>query len=177
MPLNIAVGANPSAPSIYGVSENKFARDFKNGMAQQWNVFVERTFAHNWFLSVGYSASHSSNLMNRAYNVNNLQRLPASTLADWRQQYIASNGKTNPASLQVTNPYQPSPGNLLNFTGDLGGRTISQQYLLYPYPLLGPLQMTFSGAWADYNSLQVRFSHDTSSPIRTQTALLPGTGT
>ena len=159
MPLNIAVGANPSAPSIYGVSENKFARDFKNGMAQQWNVFVERTFARNWFLSLGYSASHSSNLMNRAYNVNNLQIIDPSVLASWRTQYIASNGTTNPASVQIPNPYQPASGSLLGFTGDLGGKTISQQYAYYPYPLLGPLQMTFSKAWADYNSLQVRFMH------------------
>ena len=72
---------------------------------------------------------------------------------------MASNGVTNPASLQVTNPYQPASGSLLSFTGDLGGKTISQQYLYYKYPLLGPLQMTFSQAWADYNSLQVRVMH------------------
>jgi hypothetical protein len=158
-PLNIAVGANPSAPPIYGVSECKFDRHFKNGMAQQWNLFVEKSFRGSWFVSVGYSASHSSNLMNRAFNINSLQKLPAATLAAWRQQYIASNGVTNPASVQVTNPYQPSSGSLLGFTGELGGRTISQQYTLYPYPLLGPLQMTFSGAWADYHSLQVRVAH------------------
>ena len=158
-PLNIAVGANPAAPSIYGVSEDKFDRHFKNGKAQQWNLFVERTLYGNWFLSVGYSASHSSNLMNRAYNINSLQTIDPSVLASWRTQYIASNGTTNPATLQVTNPFQPSSGNLLGFTGELGGRTLTQQYLQYRYPLLGPLQMTFSRAWADYNSLQVRFSH------------------
>ncbi|HEX3875861.1 MAG TPA: TonB-dependent receptor, partial [Bryobacteraceae bacterium] len=158
-PLNIAVGANPAAPSIYGVSEDKFDRHFKNGMAQQWNVFVERTFAGAWFLSVGYSASHSSNLMNRAYNVNSLQLFDPSLLATWRAQYIASNGTTNPATLQVTNPYQPATGNLLGFTGDLGGRTITQQYAYYKYPLLGPLQTTLSQAWADYNALEVRFMH------------------
>jgi hypothetical protein len=158
-PLNIAVGANPSAPSIYGVSENKFARDFKNGMSQQWNVFVERTFARNWFLSVGYSASHSSNLMNRAYNVNSLQIIDPTVPAGWRTQYIATNGATNQASVQIPNPYQPASGAMLGFTGDLGGKTISQQYAYYKYPLLGPLQMTFSKAWADYNSLQVRVLH------------------
>ena len=159
-PLNIAVGADPMAPSIYGVSEDKFDRHFKNGMAQQWNIFVERTFARNWFLSVGYSASHSTNLMNRAYNINSLQIIDPSVLASWRTQYIASNGTTNPQTLQVTNPYQPASGNLLGFTGELGGRTLTQQYLYYKYPLLGPLQMTFSKAWADYNALMVHFMHN-----------------
>jgi trimeric autotransporter adhesin len=158
-PLNIAVGANPSAPSIFGVSEDKFDRHFKNGMAQQWNVFVERTFARAWFLSVGYSASRSTNLMNRAYNINSLQIIDPTVLAGWRTQYIANNGTTNPASVQITNPYQPTSGSLLGFTGELGGKTLTQQYAYYKYPLLGPLQMTFSKAWADYHSLQVRFMH------------------
>ena len=158
-PLNIAAGANPQAASLYGVSEDKFDRHFKNGMAQQWNFFVERTFARSWFLSVGYSASHSTNLMNRAYSVNSLQAFDPSLLAGWRSQYIASNGATNPATLQIANPYQPSSGSLLGFTGELGGRTITQQYAYYKYPLLGPLQMTLSHAWADYNALEVRFMH------------------
>jgi hypothetical protein len=157
-PLNIAVGANPAAPSIYGVSEDKFDRHFKNGMAQQWNVFVERTF-DSWFLSVGYSASHSTNLMNRAYNVNSLQLIDANVLADWRAQYIASNGTTNPQTLQIPNPYQPASGSLLGFTGELGGKTLTQQYAYYKYPLLGPLQMTLSKAWADYSALEIRFMH------------------
>jgi len=80
-------------------------------------------------------------------------------LSGWRTQYIASNGTTNPATLQVTNPFQPTSGNLLAFTGELGGKTLTQQYLYYKYPLLGPLQMTFSKAWAGYNALQVRFMH------------------
>jgi hypothetical protein len=158
-PLNIAVGANPSAPSIYGVSENKFDRHFQNGMAQQYNVFVEHTFANNWLLSVGYSASHSTNLMNRGYNVNSLQFIDPSVLSSWRSQYIASNGRTNPQTLQIPNPYQPTSGPPLGFTGELGGQTLTQQYAYYRYPLLGPLQMTLSQAWADYNALEVRFMH------------------
>jgi hypothetical protein len=158
-PLNIAVGANPAAPSIYGVSEDKFDRHFKNGIAQQWNVFVERTFSGSWFLSVGYSASHSTNLMNRAYNVNSLQLIDPSVLSSWRAQYIASNGATNPQTLQIPNPYQPASGTLLGFTGELGGKTLTQQYAYYKYPLLGPLQMTLSKAWADYNALEIRFMH------------------
>ncbi|MEP6715057.1 MAG: TonB-dependent receptor, partial [Terriglobia bacterium] len=157
-PLNLAVNANTSAPSIYGVSESKFDRHFKNGMAQQWNFFVERTLG-SWFVSGGYSATHSSNLMNRAYPVNSTQFFDPSQLATWRAQYIASNGTTNPASVQIANPYQPASGNLLGFTGELGGRTVSQQYAYYKYPLLGPLQMNLSHAWADYSALEVRVNH------------------
>jgi hypothetical protein len=158
-PLNIAVGANTGAPSIYGVSEDKFDRHFKNGLAQQWNVFVERTFAGAWFLSVGYSASHSSNLMNRAYNVNSVQFFNPSLLSSWRSQYLASNGVTNPQTLQIPNPYQPASGSLRPFTGELGGQTITQQYAYYRYPLLGPLQSTLSQASASYSALQIRFMH------------------
>jgi len=164
-PLNLAVGANPAAPSIYGVSESKFDRQFKNGLAQQWNLFVERTFKRDWFLSVGYSASHSTNLMNRAYAVNSLQKIDPSILSGWRAQYIASNGVTNPQNVQISNPYQPSSTSLLNFTGELGGRTLTQQYAYYKYPLIGPMQMNLSQAWADYNSLQIRFRHNFSHGI------------
>jgi hypothetical protein len=97
--------------------------------------------------------------MNRAYNVNSLQLVDSTVLSNWRTQYIASNGTTNPATLQITNPYQPSSGSLLGFTGELGGKTLTQQYAYYKYPLLGPLQTTLSKAWADYNALEVRFMH------------------
>jgi trimeric autotransporter adhesin len=158
-PLNLAVGANPSAPSIYGISEAKFDRHYRNGRAMQWNFFVERRFAGTWFTSVGYSASHSDNLMNRNFPINSLQQLSASTLNSWRDQYIASNGVTNPANVLVKNPFQPANGPLLGFSGALGAATIAQASTLYPYPLLGPLGLNQSKATADYNSLQLRLSH------------------
>jgi len=157
--LNIAPGANPAAPALYGISESKFDRFMQNGRSMQWNFFVERTFARSWFASVGYSAAHSDRLMNRNFPINNIQMLSQSTLAGWKTQYIASNGATNPANVQITNPFQPASGALLGFSGNLGGKTLDQLSTLYPYPLLGPLGMTMSKAWADYNSLQVRLSH------------------
>ena len=157
-PLSIAVGANPKAPSIYGVAESKFDRQFKNGRAMQWNFFVEKRFLGSWFTSVGYSASHSNNLMNRSFPINSLQQLSQSTLDTWRAQYIASDGVTNPANLLVKNPFQPASGPLLNFTGGLGAATLAQANTLYPYPLLAG-GITISKATADYNSLQLRLSH------------------
>ncbi|MFB3777754.1 MAG: TonB-dependent receptor domain-containing protein [Bryobacteraceae bacterium] len=161
-PLSIAVGADPKAPSIYGVAESKFDRHFKNGRAMQWNFFIERRFGGSWFTSVGYSASHSDHLMNRSFPINSLQQLSQSTLDSWRAQYIASDGVTNPANVLVTNPFQPAGGPLLKFTGALGAATLAQANTLYPYPLLGG-GITISKATADYNSLQLRLSHAFSS--------------
>ncbi|MFL6446123.1 MAG: hypothetical protein ACJ746_00220, partial [Bryobacteraceae bacterium] len=57
--------ANPAAPINYGIAEAKFDRHFKNGRAMQWNIFLEKTLAKQWFVSLGYSASKSDNLQNR----------------------------------------------------------------------------------------------------------------
>ena len=159
VPLAIAAGANPMAPINYGISEAKFDRFLRNGRAQQWNIFVERTFAKSWLTSVGYSASHSDRLENRQFAIDSIQQIPADTLAAWKAQYIASNGVTNPSNVQVPNPFQPKTGPLLGFTGILGGATIPQVNTLYPYPLLAGAGVNQSRAWANYNSLQARLSH------------------
>jgi trimeric autotransporter adhesin len=157
--LNLAVGANPGAPSVYGTSESKFDRFYKNGRAMQWNFFFEKRFFGSWFASLGYSASHSTNLMNRAVPVNSLQFLPQATLDNWRASYIASNAVTNPANVLVTNPFQPTSGPLYGFTGTLGAATLAQSNTLFPYPLLNATQISMTKAWADYNSMQFRLSH------------------
>lgn len=157
--LAIAAGANPGAPINYGISEAKFDRFFRNGRAMQWNLFVEHTFRANWFASVGYSASHSDRLENRNFPIDSIQQIPASTLASWKAQYVASNGITNPSNVQVPNPFQPAGGPLLGFTGALGGATIPLINTLYPYPLLAGAGLNQSKAWANYDSLQLRLSH------------------
>ena len=68
--------------------------------------------------------------------IQNLQSIPVETLAQWRDQYIASNGTLNPATQLVPNPFQPSSGPLLPFAGALGAATIVWQNTLFPYPLL-----------------------------------------
>ncbi len=160
------VGANPSSPTVYGVSEARFDRHLKNGRAMQWNFFIEKSFARTWFASVGYSASHSNYLPNRNYPFQNLQNLPASTLSGWRDQYIASNGTLNPANVQVANPWQPaSPAPLLAFAGTLSGRTVPQYVTLLPYPLLfgNSSRINDSHGFASFHSLQGRISHAFSS--------------
>jgi len=158
--LNLAVGANAGAPAIYFTSESKFDRFYKNGRAMQWNFFLEKRFGGSWFTSAGYSASHSGNLMNRAVPINSIQQIPQSTLDAWRASYVASNGVTNPANVQVTNPFQPTDGSpLRTFTGIMAGATIPRVNTLYPYPLFGPTQRSMTVASADYNSLQLRLSH------------------
>ena len=154
-----ASGANPAAAINYGISEAKFDRFFKNGRAIQWNYFIERTFARSWFASVGYTGTHSSRLMNRNFPINSIQMLSTSLLSTWHGQYVASNGVTNPATVQIPNPFQPASGPLLNFTGALGAATLDQQTANYPFPLLGSAGLNQSKAWANYDSLQLRLSH------------------
>lgn len=160
-PLAIAVGADDDNPQVYGLGESRFDRHYKNGRAMQWNAFVERRLKGNWMASIGYSASKSNNLMNRSYPINSLQQVSASTLADWRAAYIASNGTLDMSTQQVDNPWQPDTGDLLLFRGVLAGRTIARQYTQYPYPLLvgSSAGISMSKATADYHSLQLRVDH------------------
>jgi hypothetical protein len=89
------------------------------------------------------------------------QNVPAAVLANWKQQYIASNGATNPATLLVPNPLQPSSGPLKNFNGAIGAATVSQfvTYLPYQYLYGSTSRINDSRGFADFNSLQVRLSH------------------
>ena len=51
--------------------------EFRSSGTFSWR----QTLLREWFVSVGYSASHSKNLMNRAYNVNSLQNIDPSVLS------------------------------------------------------------------------------------------------
>jgi trimeric autotransporter adhesin len=165
--IAVAAGSNPAAPQNYGFAQAFFDRDLKNGRALQWNFFVEKAFSGSWFASVGYSASHSTNLSNRGQPFQSLQSLSPSTLASWRDQYIASNGTLNPANQQVANPFQPTSGPLLPFVGALGGATIARYATLLPYPHLFAAEtvsvrtssLSDSSGFATYHSLQLRLSH------------------
>jgi hypothetical protein len=157
--LNIATGNDVTAPNLYGVTESKFDRDYKNGRAMQFNAFIEKSFARGWFASVGYSGSQSDNLMYRNFPANSLQAIPSSLREQWASDYIASNLSTNPANEQITNPYQPTDGNLLTFTGPLGGATIQRYYTYYTYPHLAGIQYNLSDSWSNYHSGQVRVTH------------------
>lgn len=161
VPLSLAVGANVNDPSIYGVSEARFERHLKNGVSKQWNFFVQKSFARSWFVSAGYSGTASRNLSNRNQVFESKQNVPASVLASWKQQYIASNGVTNPSDLQVPNPLQPASGPLRNFNGAIGAATVAQYipYVPYVYLFGTGSRINDSRGFADYNSLQLRVSH------------------
>jgi hypothetical protein len=171
-PLVEPTGSNTSAPQIYGGSNALFTRQFRNGVARQANFFVEKAFGPNqqWLLSAGYSGSYSHNLLNRNYPFQNLQDISQATLSSWLSQYIASNGKTNPSTVQIPNPWQPASGTLLPFTGTLAGGTIPQFIPLLPYPLLygANAGVNESNGFATFNSLQVRLRHAFSSGLTLQ---------
>jgi len=157
-PISPALGGDETNPGVYGIGEARFDRGLENGQARQWNVFVERSFASRWMASIGYSASFSSNLHNRSFPIQNIQIIDPAILADWRNQYIASNGTLNPATQLVQNPWQPATGPLVPFAGILGQRTIARQNTLFPYPLLvgSNAAVNRSQAKAEYHSMILR---------------------
>ncbi|MBT9332434.1 TonB-dependent receptor [Paracidobacterium acidisoli] len=166
-PLVVATGSNASAPQIYGTGEALFDRHLKNQIAKQGNVFIEQAFGgrSQWLFSLGWSGSWSDHLTTRNLPFEDLQSLPAATLAGWKNQYIASNGATDPSSVQVANPYQPATGPLTPFQGSLAARTIEQFIPLLPYPHLYGAGLNGSTGFARYNSLQVRLNHAFSSGL------------
>jgi hypothetical protein len=168
-PIVAPTGSDATAPQIYGGSNALFTRHLKNGVVKQANVFLERSFGESsqWLLSVGYSMSYSNNLENRNWPLQSLQNIPQATLDAWKAQYIASNGATNPANVQVQNPWQPAAGALLPFTGTLAGRTIPDFITQLPYPLLygSGAGVDESNGFAGYNSLNVRLVHAFSSGL------------
>ena len=162
-PIALPAGSDLKSPAIWGNTDSRFLRNQKNGVAKQWNFFIEKALTKTWFASVGYSASKSTNLQNRFAQIQTLQDVPASVLATWRTQYIASNGVTNPANVLVPNPLQPANGPLIPYLNTLGQATVPQSFLYMPYPYLyRGLADDFYG-YADYNSLQLRLSHAFSS--------------
>lgn len=166
-PLVTATGSNASAPQIYGSGAAFFDRHLKNQVAKQGNVFVQQSFGGKaqWLFSVGWSGSFSNHLTTRNLPFESLQSLPVATLSNWRSQYIASNGATNPANVLVANPYQPSAGTLLPFQGNLAARTIQQFIPMLPYPLIYGGGLNGSRGYASYNSLQSSLMHEFSSGL------------
>lgn len=147
---------NANCPGLYGSPNPRFdAYDYKDGMAQQWNLFLERRFGTDWLISAGYSASKGSHLPFGRIPLNSAQFLSPGLLGGWQRAYAASNGKINPATVQVTNPYQPKTGSLLGFNGDFANATISTLESLYSYPLFGGMTPERSIGFSDYNSLQL----------------------
>ncbi len=158
-PVAIAVNADPKAPVVYGTGNTYFERNFKNGRAKQFNLFIEKRFRNTWFGSVGFSGSRTAHLYYRSFPIQNNQLLPKDLTDSWAAAYVASNLTLNPATQLVPNPYQPTDGTTYKFGGALGAATIARQSTYYPYPLLIGNSISRSLGWARWNSLQARASH------------------
>lgn len=168
-PLVPAVGANNAAPQVYGTSAALFDRHLKNQVAKQGNVFIEQAFGkgQQWLLSMGWSGSFSDHLTTRNQPFEDLQSVDPAVLATWHAQYVANNGKSDPSTALVPNPYQTGT-TLLPFQGLLSGSTIQQYVTKLPYPLLAGGFLNGSRGYASYNSLQIKMMHAFSSGLHMQ---------
>jgi Carboxypeptidase regulatory-like domain len=175
-PILPATGANYAAPQNYAVGEALFDVHLKNQYSRQANVFIEKAFGggSQWLLSVGWSDSISRHLTTNGQTFEDLQNVPAAVLGNWKSQYIANSGTSNPADLQVPNPYQPATGALLPFAGSLAASTVPQFLTYLPYPLssgsseaFNSTSTTRSGSlgYGDYNAFQASLRHAFSSGL------------
>lgn len=164
-PLVPAVGANISAPQNYGIGEAYFNRHLHNQVVRQANFFIEKSFGGSgqWLASLGWSDAISRHLTSRNEPFQDIQSVDPATLSNWKAQYIANNGGSDPSTQQIANPYQPASGPLLPFQGSLANRTIAQLIPNLPYPLLYGSMLNGDTGFADYNALLARLSHHFSS--------------
>jgi hypothetical protein len=164
-PLVAATMANYNAPQTYGVGQAYFDRHLKNQIEKQANVFLEKSFGKKgqWLASAGWTGAWSDHLSTRNLQFQNVQLIPAATLSSWRSTWIANNGKVQPQTQLVNNPYQSANCGTgaapIPFQGVWGACTVQQQYTLFPYPLLQGGGLNGSLGFAKYNSLQARFAH------------------
>lgn len=166
-PLVPAVGANKNAPENYGITEAYFNRHLKNQLVRQANLSFEKAFGASgqWLLSVGWSDAISRHLTTRNLPFQDLQSIAPAILSNWKTQYIASNGNTNPATVSVQNPYQPTSGTLIHFSNALANRTIQQFIPLLPYPMMYGGNLNGDTGFGNYNALIARLSHHFSSGL------------
>lgn len=155
-----APGAN-QAPALYGNNNSSLTvdlipRNYKNGVMDQWNFFMERRIKGVWLLGAGYVGSHGSNLPWRLYPLSGTFDVPDSTLQTWRAGWLSSNGLNDPASVQVTNPIPALVGKA---SGSINGANISTLNLQKPYlALLGQSVLASKGV-TNYNALQIKAEH------------------
>ena len=154
-----AVGGNSAAPQLYGAGGTFFnVKSERPPRADMWNLFIERQLSRTWLVSVGYTGTRGTNLLQARYPLQSNQSVPAAVLASCRAAYISSNGN-NPCAASVQNPLQPATGNLLPFVGTLGQRTIPELDTYYPYlALLGDVIEKDNG-WSSYNAVKLRVRH------------------
>ena len=156
------------APEIYGNSAAQqtvdlFPRNYKNGVVDQWNFFIQRSFGKAWLVSAGYVGSHGKNLPWRAFQLGGSFSVPDSSLKTWRDAWVASNGTTNPANVTVANPFTQLIGKA---AGSIGGATISTQNTLLPHMALLGASVLGNGGKSNYNALEFKVEHAYSKGLR-----------
>ncbi len=145
-------------PSLYGnsnasLSVDLFNRKYRNGVVDQWNFFIERSFGRAWVVSLGYVGSHGTDLPWRLFPLSGDWNIPDSTLQQYRAAWIASNGLTNPASVQIPNPLTQLVGKA---AGSISGANLSVINSQKPYlALLGQTYLGNQGM-SNYNALQFK---------------------
>ncbi len=145
-------------PSLYGnsnasLSVDLFNRYYRNGLVDQWNFFIERSFGRAWLVSAGYVGSHGSDLPWRLFQLAGDWSLSDSTLQGYRNAWLASNGLTNPGSVQIANPLTQLVGKA---AGSISGANISVLNSQKPYlALLGQTYLGNQGL-SNYNALQFK---------------------
>ncbi len=171
-PQNTLVIVAPGAkqdPTLYGNVYNNTGGDsfrkhgFRNGQVDQWNFFLERTFGQGWLASAGYVGSHGANLPWRWFPMNGPFNLSDATMKSWRDQWVASNGTFNPATVQVPNPM---PALIGQATGQSGNGTINAWELGLPYQ--GFLGESYVGSLStlNYHALETRLQHAYSNGLQ-----------
>jgi hypothetical protein len=155
-----APGANQAA-ALYGnnnasLSVDLIPRNYKNGVSDQWNFFIERRFKGSWLIGAGYVGSHGSDLAWRGFPLAGTFSIPDSTLQTWRAGWLASNGLNDPANAQFPNPMPALVGKA---SGPIGSATVSALNLQKPYLSLLNQTVLRNNVVTSYNALQLRAEH------------------
>ena len=150
---------DPKAPGLYGGSPTpRFPRlGYVTPRVHQGNFFIEWKKA-DWQFATGWSGAYGRRLPLSSQAVNSNQFIAEGTLAAWRQNYISRNGSGHTGSDLVPNPWQPTSGPRIPFSGTLGNATIALRETLLPYPFFGSLAVQRMDGFSDYHALQVRVS-------------------
>jgi hypothetical protein len=165
-----APGAPVQSPEIYGDENGSAGSDMfmrtgnHNAYVDQWNVFVEHQ-VRGWLASAGYVGSKGSTLPWRLYPLNGTFQIPQATLMNWESGWLASNGATDPAQQQVSNPYPALEGLA---TGPSGQQNIT--VMQASEGSLGMLQETVIGNQGTslYHSLQLELKHSYANGLTAQ---------
>ncbi len=176
--------AQPAAPLLTPLANRQTALDatvpnLKTGYVEQWNFNVQRQFGKGTVLDVGYVANRGVKLFYQV-NLDQSHIYGNGFLTAFNQ--IASN-LTNLAAVPASNPLVQIFGSAASAVSTIGSTTFSQglvgtaantvdvnnytkyaaagisQYYLRYFPQLSTLLLGTNDGRSEYNSLQVRLTH------------------